>query len=398
MKGDAHLMQAPVRVAHIAGWVRSIGGVETLLARHAEQDARGGLEATQLSLFDRPPHGGVREENYVPLRFNWRSLPWRMRRQISGELARLAGAVTVWHGGWGMPWFADRDHSSRRIVCLWDGPQDFRSWLPHVRPWLDGVVSMSQSATDAAQKMLPDWPRERFQVLKVPMRPPAGLSINRAAREEWVIGCAGRLVTPQKRCERLVPFVEELRRLGVNYRIEIISDGPMKPWLQQKLGNDQQVEFLGWQNRDAYWERMQGWDAYVSFTDHEGGPIVLLEAMAAGALPVFPAIGGSLADDYLPGLEIECRYPAGDPAGAARVMRDLSKTPIDVANRVRKVARETAISHTPTQYDDGFSSFTRAISHMPRLSWSPTGKRPLQWFDCMPLGLITRAFPTTLWR
>ena len=61
MKGDDPLMQAPVRVAHIASWVRSIGGVETLLARHAEKDAGGGLSATQFSLFDRPPYGGVRE-------------------------------------------------------------------------------------------------------------------------------------------------------------------------------------------------------------------------------------------------------------------------------------------------------------------------------------------------
>ncbi|MDB4473827.1 glycosyltransferase family 4 protein [Opitutaceae bacterium] len=340
----------------------------------------------------------MRKENYIPLRFNWRSIPWRMRRQVSGELARLTGAVTVWHGGWGLPWFADSDHSSRRIVCLWDGPQDFGSWLPQMRPWLDGVISMSQSATDAARKMLPDWSPERFQMLKVPMEPPEGLSVDRIQRDEWVIGCAGRLVTPQKRCERLVPFVEELKRLGVNYRIEVNGDGPMKSWLQQKLGEDSRIVFWGWQDRESYWEMMQRWDAYVSFTDHEGGPIVLLEAMAAGALPVFPAIGGSLGDDYLPALEIGCQYPAGDPVGAARVMRDLSKTPIAVANRVRQAARESATSHTPTQYDDDFSSFTRAIAEIPRLSRNPTGKRSLQWFDGLPLGLITRAFPSALWR
>jgi glycosyltransferase involved in cell wall biosynthesis len=398
MKGDDPLMQAPVRVAHIASWVRSIGGVETLLARHAEKDAGGGLSATQFSLFDRPPYGGVREENYVPLRFNWRSIPWRMRRQISGELARLAGAVTVWHGGWGLPWFADSDHSSRRVVCLWDGPQDFGSWLPQMRPWLDGVISMSQSATDAAREMLPDWPRERFQFLKVPMEFPSELSVARTCRDEWVIGSAGRLVTPQKRCERLVPFVEELRRLKVNYRLEINGDGPMKSWLQQKLGDDKRVEFLGWQDRELYWNRMQDWDAYVSFTDHEGGPIVLLEAMAAGALPVFPAIGGSLGDDYLSDLEVTCQYPAGDPIAAARVMRDLAETPVDVANRVRCVARESATSHTPTQYDADFASFTHSIAAMPRISLKPTGTRSTQWFDWLPLGLITRAFPSALWR
>ena len=158
------------------------------------------------------------------------------------------------------------------------------------------------------------------------------------------------------------------------------------------------MEFLGWQDRELYWNRMQDWDAYVSFTDHEGGPIVSLEAMAAGALPVFPAIGGSLGDDYLSDLEVTCQYPAGDPIAAARVMRDLAETPVDVANRVRCVARESATSHTPTQYDADFASFTHSIAAMPRISLKPTGTRSTQWFDWLPLGLITRAFPSALWR
>ena len=397
LESDAAATQAPVRLVHVAAWVRSIGGVETLLARHAEYDAAGGLAATQVALFDRPHHGGERSSAYVPMRFTWRSSPRGMRRALDHELAAQAGAVTVWHNGWGLPWFADADHSARRIVCLWDGPRHFAPWLVQVRHLVDGVICMSDSAAEEVARLLPDWPAERSQVLKVPLQPPAGLSAERPDREEWVIGCAGRLVKPQKRWERLVPFVQELRRLGVSYRIEVVSDGPLRPWLQQQLGDDARVQFLGWQSREDYWQRLQNWDASVSFTDHEGGPIVLLETMAAGALPIFPAIGGSLGDDYLPRLDQRCQYAAGDPIAAARAVRDLQQRPKTERAALRRQAQTFAGLHEPKLYDADFAQFVRRVSLLPRISTQASHQRRGSWWEHLPLGAVTRALPAKLW-
>ena len=397
LEGDGEATQAPVPLVHVAGWVRSVGGVETLLARHAKADGPAGFDATQVALFDRPPQGGVPAPRYEPMRFSWRNTPRGMRRAMDHALGKMPGAITLWHNGWGLPWFASEDHSSRRIVCLWDGPSHFEPWLAQVQPWVDGVICMSESAAQEVERLLPDWPAERCQNIKVPMESPPDLRAARLAREEWVIGYAGRLVGPQKRSNRLVPFVKELRKLGVNYRVEVVSDGPMRPWLQQQLGEDQRVQFLGWQSSEEYWQRLQTWDAAVSFTDHEGGPIVLLETMAAGALPIFPAIGGCLADDYLPQLSVPCQYEPGNPAAAARILRDFTKLSVVECAQVRLEARQLAMTHTASGYDSTFADFAHRIATLPRVSRPPLGDRKTAWFERLPLGLVTRALKPKLW-
>ncbi|WP_221030581.1 glycosyltransferase [Actomonas aquatica] len=383
---------------HVASWVRSIGGVETLLAQHARADAAAGLKATQVSLFDRPPFGGEPEPGYVPLRLGGWSTVRAMRRAMAGVGRENAGALVLWHNGWGLPWFAPADRSARRIVCLWDSVEHFGPWLASVRSWLDGVICMSAAAREDVRRLLPDWPEERTQVLRVPLAAPAGLVVERTRGAELVIGCAGRLVKAQKRWERLVPFVAELRRLGVAYRIEVVSDGPLRPWLQQRLGDDARIAFLGWQDRAAYWQRLQRWDVALSFTDHEGGPIVMLEAMAAGALPVYPAIGGSLVRDYLPGLDARSQYAVGDPVAAARAVQAWAATTEAEVQPVRARAQEIAAGHRPEHYDADFAAFARRIAALPRVSRDGAGEMPRRWWDVLPLGVVTRLMPGALWR
>ncbi len=398
LEAERATLQAPVPLTHIAAWVRSIGGVETLLARHAVADAAGGFAATQVALFDRAPFVGEPGPDYEPMRFHGRWRVGAMRRAMAREGARRPGALTLWHNGWGLPWFADADGSARRIVCLWDSVEHFGPWLQRVRPWLDGVVCMSKAAAADVARLLPDWSAERTQVLRVPLEIPTGLQVERAARSEWVIGCAGRLVGPQKRWERLVPFVRELRARGLSCVIEVVSDGPLRPWLQEQLSGDAGVQFLGWQERDAYWARLQTWDAAVSFTDHEGGPIVMLEAMAGGALPIYPAIGGSLVRDYLPGLDARCQYAVGDPVAAAQAVAAWMAVPLAEANAVRRRAVAIARGHRPENYDRDFAAFGHRIAGLPRISRSPSGRGPRRWFDLLPLGLVTRVCPAVLWR
>jgi len=220
----------------------------------------------------------------------------------------------------------------------------------------------------------------------------------RGPKKEWVIGCAGRLVRSQKRADRLVPFVAALQALDLPYRIEVVSDGPLRTKLQAALGGDARVEFLGWQSGDAYGRRMQNWNAMVSFTDHEGGPIVMLEAMAAGVLPVFPDIGGSLVRDYLPSLSAHCVYPPGDVTAAAQRMQALWQLDEAETAQLQDRARGVAEGHTGERYHAAFTEFVHRIDALPRSSRPATGSRGSRWCDLMPLGALTRLAPGTLWR
>jgi glycosyltransferase involved in cell wall biosynthesis len=383
------------KLLHIAAWIRTTGGVETLLARHATRDEEQGFGAKQIALFDKELADG--RDDYLTQAFSWRSTPRAMRRAMKVALAPQAGRVVLWHNGWGLPWFAGVDGSSRRIVCLWDSVAHFGPWLAKVAPLVDGVICMSEAAARDVARLL-NFPDERRVVLRVPISSAATAGLVRSQKREWVIGCGGRLVRAQKRWERLVPFVEELRRLEITYRIEVVSDGPLRPWLERKFGLDPAVQFLGWQNSADYRRRIQGWDAAVFFSDHEGGPIVLLEAMAAGVLPVYPQMGGSLGDDYVPRVDRRCYYPAGDAKAAARALRDVLSVPPAEMESLRQRARELVAPHTGESYDEAFAAFVRRIVDMPRISALPSGGRRAHWFDHVPLGFLTRCFKKTLWQ
>lgn len=388
--------KSPILVTHVAAWIQSIGGVETLLRYHRERDSAAGFDARQIALFDKTDVGDTAA--YSSMRFSGWNTPAGMRRALRRALARRPASVVLWHNGWGLPWFADGDRSHRRIVCWWDSQTHWGPWLEAVKPWVDGVVCMSDAAADHVASRWPELPAERRLVLRVPIAAPPQLNPHRSPHSEWVIGCAGRLVRAQKRAERLVPFVAALKQQQVPFRIEVVSDGPLREHLQRELGDDPAVQFLGWQSGDDYWTRMQGWDAMVSFTDHEGGPIVMLEAMAAGVLPIFPAIGGSLVDDYLPALDSRLVYPPGDVATAARRMKVLSKLAPTELDELRVKARGVALKHTVGRYHDSFAAFIREVSRLPRVSRPPDSGRGTRLADMIPLGGLTRLSPASLWR
>jgi glycosyltransferase involved in cell wall biosynthesis len=320
-----------------------------------------------------------------------------MRRRMQEALSAHAGSVVIWHNAWGLPWFAALDAAERRILCLHAHRTYFERWLPLVRGRIDGILAVSSGIARDAVALLPGWPAERIASLALPITLPGSPGEPRLPCSTWVIGCAGRLTRPQKRWDRLVPFVSELRRLGVPFRLEIIGDGPLRPWLERRLSGLADVTFLGFVDLNEYWRRMRSWDAAVFFSDVEGGPIVLLEAMAAGALPLYPSIGGSVGDEYAPKIDPRCYYAAGDPVGAARSLQALLALPATELERKRGVAKALAMPHARGDYEAQFADAVRKIVALPRISETGSMRRSSA-IDVLPLGLITRVFPQHLWR
>lgn len=387
-------MPPPLKLLHISPWVHTRGGMESLLTQHTANDAGNGLSAWQLSLFDRAAPPG---HPSTCLGFSWRSTPRRMRRAMASACAERAGSVTVWYSGWGLPWFADLDASSRRIVYLHDNEGSFQAWLPALRDWIDGVLCVNPAAAEAAARLLPELPAERIQNLDLPIFPPAGLRAERSGTGPWMLGCAGRMTRGHKRWDRLVPFVAELTSRGVDFRVELMSEGPLRPWLEKQFHGDARVSFHGWEGKDSYWRRLQSWDAALYFSEREGGPITLVEAMAAGVLPLYPDIGGSLGDYYAPRVDPRCLYPSGDFATAATALCELLTLPREVQHGLRRRAQMLVEPHQSSRYASAFAAFARRIAALPRRSRAPDCSRPGRAADVLPLGLITRACPQALW-
>ena len=117
-------------------------------------------------------------------------------------------------------------------------------------------------------------------------------SIPAASRIEKKIGFVGRFV-PNKRLEDIVVLLYFLKKIDPEYRLVLAGtyNSAFYEYMNYVkkmiagLGLDESVEFFVGADEDDKRREMQGWAAYVSFSEHEGFGIPLLEAFSLG-IPV----------------------------------------------------------------------------------------------------------------
>jgi glycosyltransferase involved in cell wall biosynthesis len=99
----------------------------------------------------------------------------------------------------------------------------------------------------------------------------------------------GRLVQAQKRVLDLPPVMGELSKRKVPFRMHLIGSGEDEPRLRAdlvRLGVSDLVEWWGWLTPAEVSRRLKHLDALVLPSEFEGLPLVLLEAMGHGVVPV----------------------------------------------------------------------------------------------------------------
>ncbi len=376
----------PIKVVHVSPRVQAHGGIEALHLHHRLLP----VEQVFVALVDRRPEPWA---SYVNLNFNWRTPLGRMRRDLARALAPHAGSVVIYHNAWCLPLLHAGDGAGRRLPYCLASPSFHARDLPGSAGLVDGAMGITPALTAAWPTMLPGIGADRTRVLPLPVEMPVALP-PRPRTGELVIGHAGRIVREQKRLDRLPAFLRALDRTGLKYRFEVLGDGPLRASLQRELGD--RVRFHGWTDKTEFWRVMAAWDAIVFFTDLEGGPIAMLEGMAAGAIPFYPRIGGSVGDAYAPQVDALCAYEPGDLAGlATNVQRVFAKTE-DERTHLRARAQALVAGHTVAAYGEQLLAFVERIATMPRLSTSAANRR--HWSDILPLGLVVRTMPSLLWQ
>lgn len=372
------------RVVHITPRVQAHGGTETLHNYHRHLPG----EQVFVALFDRAPE---RRLNYINLGFTWRTPLREMRRRFALALAPLAGRLVIYHDGWGLPLFHDLDQSSRRVVMLHSDPAYHAAALPGLAGLIDGALAITPAVQRTVAIALPELVEDRTHRYQVPIELPPE-RIAKKAGGPLIFGYVGRLERAQKRLDRLPKFIRAMRATGTDFRFELIGDGAYRRTLERELAG--QAHLHGWVTRTKYKQVMANWDAVVFFSDHEGGPIGLLEGMAAGAVPFYPAQGGSWADGYVPQVDALCHYPPADMPALAQAIHTIFQRPVEQLDHLRKRSRELVLAHTPENYLIDCHKFISRISVAARISRSEPRRARLS--DLLPLGWATRMAPRLL--
>lgn len=138
------------------------------------------------------------------------------------------------------------------------------------------------------------------------------------------IGFVGRL-SPEKQVPLLIRAFAGMAH--PRRRLLIVGAGPTENEcraLVSELGVESLVAFLGAMPKDRVRDTLLSFDILAMSSSYEGTPMVLMEAMAAGAAVVAPRVGGipEVIDDEVTGLLVEPNDPSSLTAALDRLARD----------------------------------------------------------------------------
>jgi hypothetical protein len=164
---------------------------------------------------------------------------------------------------------------------------------------------------------------------------------------------AARISRDQKRVIDLAPFLDEMERLAIPYRLDIVGSGETESELRAAMGSrirDGRVSFHGWQSGEALYGRFfPSVDFLVHFAHTEGIPTAPREAMAHGVIPVMAEYEGIYAEGHFRDGVNALIFPVGQPAAAAVRLGAVWTKP----GEVQRLSRNAAETETGRWLFDG---------------------------------------------
>lgn len=161
-----------------------------------------------------------------------------------------------------------------------------------------------------------------------------------------VIVCAASM-KPEKDHATLIGAARTLADRGLDFRLRLLGAGARLDEVRAMVavaGLDDRVEFVGSIAYDALLNEFAACDVGVLSSQHEGLPMVVLEALSVGAPFVATAVGGvpTLIDDGESGLLVPARTPDALADGLERMLGDR-----DLAARLGAAGRRSVTARFP---------------------------------------------------
>jgi glycosyltransferase involved in cell wall biosynthesis len=189
-------------------------------------------------------------------------------------------------------------------------------------PWLDVVVGVSREI-ERHLKTMPALAKTRVEYLPygIDFSDAPGRSFDPASPLRIIY--VGRLIEEQKRVSRFIELARLLCKQSIPFQFTIAGAGPEEGRLRSELGAMPSVRFTGAVPYKETSALLRSHDVFVLFSDYEGLPLSLLEAMGAGVVPVVSDLESGIRD--VVNSQNGVRVPAGNVVAAADAIVALAR-------------------------------------------------------------------------
>jgi glycosyltransferase involved in cell wall biosynthesis len=379
-------------VLHLFPHFQSLGGVESVLALHLANDPRVNVQSDLVIYSDSP---GQSRERLHCLGLSFDESVAKIGRKLEAVTHSRRDRAAIYHLPFGMRYFSPHDHSRRRILVIHTKSPDMEEVLQRNSMFLDGILGVSSEIRDAVKAVLPNFPQDRISDVHCPIDPPAGERSLEELSTPIRLGFSGRLTVLQKRIDRIPEFCQRLQRSGIPFVFDVLGDGSDRSLLASHA-LAQQYRLHGTLRGAPYWEQMGQMDCVLFFSDYEGTPLALLEALSLGVIPIYPRINTG-GDKYVERVDANLLYSPGDIDAAVNVIRQLKSYPPERIHALRERCRRAAVDHSLSNYLTEVFGFTERLWKLPRISTSSPGLplKLLKFLNPRQLASL-RSFPANL--
>ena len=158
----------------------------------------------------------------------------------------------------------------------------------------------------------------------------------------------------------LLRALASLMRSGLNFEMNVVGEDTLNGEIQSmaaELGLSERVRFLGFMTQRRLRPIVEAADLMILSSRHEAGPLVMLEAAAAGVPTVGTAVGQ--LSEWSPAAAL-C-VPVGDWAGLAKITGQLLQDE-DLRLRIARQALRRAVREDANYTAECFQALYAACS------------------------------------
>ena len=252
-------------------------------------------------------------------------------------------------------------------------------------PYLVEQYCVSPRILDKFLPLLAPDRRERVFFLPLGVEIPADLSLRSLSPEGPIrVVYAGRLSQGQTRVLDIPAFLEAVTRLHLPVQMDVYGAGEDEVTLRQASAawiQNGTLALHGSRSQAEVFSALANAHVMILFSDYEGIPLILLEAMARGTVPIVTDIPSGIRDLLTDNVNSKL-YPPRQPEKAATILQELLQNPAQyttLAKNACDLARQYNISHCTDSYAEHFRStatssdiYTQPIPRLKSSGWKQT--------------------------